>query len=152
MRSMSVGSFLVDTNVLVYAYDRAEPGKQIRAHEILNNLVLAGAGVLTTQVLGEFFWVMTRKLRQTFTARQAFDRVEKYLESWRVLAVTPEILLEAGRGAAEFNMPFYDAQIWASAKLNQIPMVLSEDFSNGSRIEGVRFLNPFATSIPIIEG
>jgi len=145
---MSVGSFLVDTNVLVYAYDRTEPRKQIRAHEVLDNLALAGTGVLTTQVLGEFFWVVTRKLRQTFTARQAFDRVKKYLESWRVLAVTPEILLEAGRGATEFNMPFYDAQIWASAKLNQIPIVLSEDFSNGSRIEGVQFLNPFVTPIP----
>jgi predicted nucleic acid-binding protein len=145
---MSGGSFLVDTNVLVYAYDRTEPRKQIRAHEVLNNLVLAGTGVLTTQVLGEFFWVVTRKLRQTFTLRQAFERVEKYLESWRVLAVTPEILLEAARGAAEFNMPYYDAQIWASAKLNQIPIVLSEDFSNGRRIEGVQFLNPFVTPIP----
>src|SRR6266568_7707522 len=106
--SMGGDSFLVDTNVLVYAYDRAAPKKQVRAYEVLNRLVTDGVGVLSTQVLGEFFWVVTRKLKERLTAREALTRVERYIESWRVLAVTPEIVLESGRGAAEFNMPFYD--------------------------------------------
>lgn len=145
---MSGANFLVDTNVLVYAYDRAEPKKQIRAHGVLDWLVAAEAGVLSTQVLGEFFWVVTRKLKERLTVREARARVEKYVESWRVVAVTPEIVLESARGAAEFNMPFYDAQIWETAKLNQIPMVLSEDFSDGARIASVQFLNPFVAPIP----
>jgi predicted nucleic acid-binding protein len=43
-----------------------------------------------------------------------------------------------------YQLSYYDAQIWAVARLNRIPLVLSEDFSDGSVIEGVRFANPFA--------
>jgi predicted nucleic acid-binding protein len=145
---MSAASFLVDTNVLVYAYDRAEPAKQVRAHQILDWLVCVEAGALSTQVLAEFFWIVTRKLKEQLTVREARTRVEKYVQSWRVMSVTSEILLESARGAVEFKMPYYDAQIWATAKLNQVPVVLSEDFSHGSRIEGVEFHDPFVSPIP----
>ena len=45
----------------------------------------------------------------------------------------------------------YDAQIWAVAKLNQAPVVFSEDFSDGQVIEGVRFVNPFARDFQVEE-
>jgi predicted nucleic acid-binding protein len=45
-------------------------------------------------------------------------------------------------------LPYWDAQVWATAKLNQIPRVLSEDFQHQGRIEGVEFLNPFMAKIP----
>jgi predicted nucleic acid-binding protein len=45
-------------------------------------------------------------------------------------------------------MPFWDAQIWATAKLNQIPQVLSEDFQHGRAVEGVEFVNPFKVELP----
>ena len=54
------------------------------------------------------------------------------------------IVLEAARGVLDHNMSYYDAQVWASARLNQIPIIFSEDFNDGSVIEGVRFVNPFA--------
>jgi predicted nucleic acid-binding protein len=54
------------------------------------------------------------------------------------------IVLEAARGVRDHQLSYYDAQIWASARLNQIPVIFSEDFSNGSVIEGVQFMNPLA--------
>jgi predicted nucleic acid-binding protein len=48
-------------------------------------------------------------------------------------------------------MSFWDAQIWAAARLNQIPIIFSEDFNAGSAIEGVRFTNPFASGFQIAE-
>lgn len=57
------GSILLDTNVLVYAYDCSEPIKQARAWSVLDPLAALGLGVVTTQVLGEFFVVVTRKLK-----------------------------------------------------------------------------------------
>ena len=51
--------------------------------------------------------------------------------------------LQAVRGVRDHRFSYYDAQIWATALLNQIQVVFSEDF-NPSRIEGVRFVNPFA--------
>lgn len=78
------------------------------------------------------------------TIAQACDRVQNYLLSWQVLDLTGPIVLEAACGVHTYQMAYWDAQIWASARLNQIPIVFSEDFNVGSVIEGVRFINPLA--------
>ena len=54
------------------------------------------------------------------------------------------IFLEAARGVRDYQFNFWDAQIWAAARLNQVPVVFSEDFNTGQVTEGVRFVNPFA--------
>ncbi len=56
---------------------------------------------------------------------------------------TTGIVLEAARGIVDHAFSYYDAQTWAVAKLNGIPLVHSEDFAYGSEVEGVRFENPF---------
>lgn len=136
-------SYLVDTNVLVYAYDRSEPEKQRKALELLDELVLAGRGVLSVQVLGEFLVAAVRKLAKPLTLQEAYQRVVNYIDSWPVLEITPQIVLEAARGVRDHKLSYWDAQVWATARLNQIANVLSEDFTHGSKIEGVRFSNPF---------
>ncbi|MCC9078555.1 PIN domain-containing protein [Litorilinea aerophila] len=135
---------LVDTNVLVYAYDRAEPEKQRRALEVLDFLAISGAGAISTQVLSEFFVAVTRKIAAPLSVPDAYDRVKNYLQSWTVLDLTGLIVLEAARGVRDHQFSFWDAQIWATARLNQIPVVFSEDFNVGQVTEGVRFVNPFA--------
>jgi len=135
---------LVDTNVLVYAYDRSEPQKQRQALRVLNQLQQTGSGALSTQVLGESFYALTRKIADPLSLEVARERVERYLASWPILSLTPWVVREAVRGATEHRMNYYDAQIWAVARINQLPIVLSEDFSDGSVIDGVRFTNPFA--------
>lgn len=137
-------ALLVDTNVLVYAYDRSEVGKQRRALDVLDRLAMAGTGFLSTQVLAEFYNVVTLKLVSPLTPTQAYQRLEHYVQVWIVLDVTPQVVLEAARGAHEHSFHFRDAQIWAVAKLNGVPAVLSEDFADGAEIEGIRFANPFA--------
>lgn len=59
------------------------------------------------------------------------------------------IVQEAIRGVVEHKFSYWDAQIWATARLNQIPIVLSEDFSHGRFVEGVHFLNPFAPGVEL---
>jgi predicted nucleic acid-binding protein len=61
-----------------------------------------------------------------------------------VVDLTPLIVIEAGRGLRDHQLSFYDAQIWASARLNQVPWIFSEDFRDGAVLEGVRFVNSFA--------
>ena len=135
---------LVDTNVLVYAYDRSEPEKQHRALEVLDRLAVTSVGVISTQVLAEFFVAITRRIAAPLSVAEAYERVENYLQAWDVLDVTGMIVLEATRGVREYRFNFWDAQIWATARLNQIPVVFSEDFNSGQVTEGVRFVNPFA--------
>jgi predicted nucleic acid-binding protein len=78
------------------------------------------------------------------SVEEAYDRLEYYLQKWEVINMSGAIVLEAVRGVREYQFNFWDAQIWAAAKLNQIPIVLTEDFNIGASIEGVRFVNPFA--------
>jgi predicted nucleic acid-binding protein len=58
--------------------------------------------------------------------------------------MTPQIVLEAVQGVRDHQFSFWDAQIWAVARLNQVEAVFSEDFNPGAVIEGVRLVNPFA--------
>jgi predicted nucleic acid-binding protein len=135
---------IVNTNVLLYAYDKSAPVKQPQAVATLDRLVRQGLGVLTSQVLAEFFVNAIRKLEPPLTIEEAYDRVQNYLLSWEVLDLTGAIVLEAVRGTQVYRMSYWDAQIWASARLYQIPVIFSEDFDAGAVIEGVRFVNPFA--------
>ena len=134
---------LVDTNVLVYAYDRAEPDKQGQALKVLDRLALDGIGVLSTQVLSEFFVAVTRKIAAPLSMGEAYGRVKNFLQIWPLFDVTGLVVLEAARGARDHQINFWDAQIWAAARLNQVEVVFSEDFSPDAVIEGVRFVNPF---------
>jgi len=140
-------SFLVDTNVLVYSYDRSEHSKQKRARDVLDWLRSTDRAALSTQILGELFRALSRRLSQPLSPQDAYVQLERQARSWRILTVTPEIVLEAARGAVQYQWAFWDAQVWATAKMNHIPRVLSEDFSPGSRIEGVEFVNPFVGTI-----
>lgn len=143
------GEVLVDTNVLVYAYDRSEPTKQRLALAVLDLLVNTQRGVLTTQVLGELFVTLTRKLTERMTVEQAGERIHHYVLSWPVLDVTRLIVLEAVRGTQLHRLSFWDAQIWATARLNQIPVIFSEDFGADRTLDGIRVVNPFSPAFQL---
>lgn len=138
--------FLVDTNVLVYAYDRAYPLKQRKSLEVLDHLILNKMGCLSTQILAEFFNVVTSKISSPLSQKEAETQVDNFIRSSDVVDVTPLIVIEAIRGVREHGFSYWDSQIWASARLNQIPFVISEDFGR-SFIEGVRYLDPFKTKL-----
>jgi predicted nucleic acid-binding protein len=140
---------LVDTNVLLYAYDRGAPLKQAQAVALLDRLVQGGLVVLSAQVLAEFFANAIHKLDPPLTVQEAYERLQNYLLSCEVLDLTGAVVLEAVRGVQAYQMCYRDAQIWASARLNQIPIILSEDFNAGAVLEGVRFLNPFSGDLDL---
>lgn len=144
--------YLIDTNVLVYAYDRTEPAKQKRALFLLRQIPFSGVGAISTQVLAEFYNAVTRRLKERLTADEAYERLQNFEQSWPIVNVTAPIVVEAARGVQQYRLSFWDALIWATAKLNQIPVILSEDFNVGSTIEGVRFLNPFNDDFELLAG
>lgn len=140
---------LVDTNIFVYLYDRQAPDKQAQALSVLDHLAQEHLGVVSTQVLAEFFWVVTRKLADPLTIKEAIASVNRYLDTWIVLDVTADVIREACRGVQAYQLSYWDAQIWAVANLHQISIVLSEDFQDNQRMEGVRFLNPFTLTFKL---
>lgn len=134
----------LDTNILVYLYDLAEDTKQARALKIVESLVKAKQAVISPQVLAEFFVATTRPARPLLSAKEAYGRIQNLSFACTVVDLTRFITLEAIRGVQDYQFSFWDAQIWAAARLNQIAFVFSEDFSSGSTIEGVHFINPLA--------
>jgi predicted nucleic acid-binding protein len=104
-------SILIDTNVLVYAYDRSEPVKQAQAVRVLDYLSSRYQGVLSTPVLAEFFVSVTREISAPLSIEQAYTSIENYLAAWPVLDMTGPIVLEAVRGVRFYQFRYYDAQI-----------------------------------------
>ncbi len=133
---------LLDTNILVYAYDPRDPIKQRRAIEVLNRVRGARIGVISAQVLSEFYNAATQKLTPPLTAAQAETQLHAFAAQWTVLPVTEAVVLLAARAAQTYQLHFWDAQIWATAYLHGIPLIYSEDFNSGASLEGVRFENP----------
>ncbi len=143
------GRILVDTNVVVYAYDRSESARQAQAMQVLDDLIVSRTGVISAQVLIEFFNAVTRRIAAPLTLEEAHERIRNLIMAWPVLEITPLIVLEAARGASQHQMRIWDAQIWATARLNQIPVIFSEDFSDGAVVEGIRTVNPFVSTFQI---
>lgn len=142
---------LIDTNVLIYAHDRGEPDKQQQAIVVLAHLLARNSGWISVQSLSEFFSISTRGHRPKLTIAQAAQEVEYMARAWHVLDLTPQIVLEAVRGVRVHQMSYWDAQIWATAKLNQIPVVFTEDIQSAEVLEGVPFVNPFAAEFAIAD-
>ena len=142
-------AILLDTNVLVYSFDRSEPEKRAQAMKIIFELQSASLGCLSVQCLSEFVNATTRRKVPILTLAEASVYVDDFLAAFPTFPLTPTIILEALRGAREHSVSYYDAQVWACAHLNQIPVIFSEDFSDGLVMEGVRFANPFAETFEL---
>jgi predicted nucleic acid-binding protein len=146
------GEILLDTNILVYAFDADHPVRREKAERLIGALLEAGMPCVSSQVLGEFFSVVSRRFPAAMDAATAATHVERFAQVFRVYDCGVAVTLEALRGVVRYRMPFYDAQIWAAARLNHVPLILTEDFADGSEIEGVRFANPFAEGFGLSAG
>ncbi len=137
-----MGEVLIDTNILVYAHQPSEAVKYERALRTIETLMQSGLGRLSAQVLGEFLSATTRGRRPILAIPNALRQATLLADALPVFDQTGLIVLEAGRGVREHQLSYFDAQIWATARLNQVPTIFTEDFTNGRRVEGVQFLNP----------
>ena len=140
---------LIDTNVLVYSCDRHNFDKLERALELMASLQEHGSGCIGVQSLAEFFSATTRGRDPLLPVASACSRQAELARMWRVFDLTPAIALEAAAGVRHHRLNYWDAQIWATARLNQVPLVLSEDFQDGQWLEGVRFVNPFSAKFDL---
>ena len=146
-----MATILIDTNVLVYLLDTQDLDKQSKAQAVLGALESTQVGRLSVQCLAEFFSVSTRRLRPPLSPTDALAQIELFQKIWPVFNLTPLVVLEAARGVQAHQLAYYDAQIWAVARLHQVPVLLSEDFRTGQTLEGVTFVNPFADDFQLAD-
>jgi len=138
---MSVRTF-VDANVLIYAHDVDSKSKHATAKNILRELWTARTGVLSMQVLQEFYVNVTRKIRSPLPKDSARLVVTSY-SIW-CMETTPAELSVAFRIEDESRIGFWDALIVAAAVKSGATRLLSEDLNPGQKIAGLRIENPFA--------
>lgn len=132
----------VDTNVLVYAYDRDAGAKHRVAQELLSGLWADHLGTLSTQVLQEFYWTVTRKLSKPLGVHMAREVMATY-RAWPVFRPTVDDVLAATEVEERHQLAFWDALVLLSAERCGASRLVSEDMRDGARIRGVTISNPF---------
>ena len=136
---MSARSFF-DTNILLYTDSSDAPAKRKRALELLGEHRLARTGVVSLQVLQEYFVAATRKLGvEMVVARR---KVELFA-NFHLVVLDVEDVLAAIDLHRLHQVSFWDALILRAAKQGGCPEVYSEDLQHGRTIDGVRIVNPF---------
>ena len=137
---MSVRSFL-DTNVLVYTDDKQAPAKQRRALELVAEHRGAGTGVVSLQVLQEYFVAVTRKLG---VATDVARRKVELLAEFDVAAPEVPDILAAIDLYRLHNLSFWDALILRCAQQAGCRVLFSENFQERREFDGLRVVNPFS--------
>lgn len=132
----------VDTNILVYAEDRDAGRKHTVARDLIKDLWHSGEGVLSIQVLQEFYVNVTRKVPHPLSPGDALSIVEQYL-SWRVVENTGDLLLAGIRLASMLKVSFWDALMIQAARMSRCDRLLTEDLNHGQRIGDLVIINPF---------
>ncbi len=131
----------IDTNVLIYAHDIDANAKHKIAKEVLQELWSERTGVLSTQVLQEFYVNVTRMIPSPLSKDLARLVVSSYA-IW-CLETTPTEILATFRIEDESRIGFWDALIISSAAKLGATRILSEDLNAGQRIAGILVVNPF---------
>jgi predicted nucleic acid-binding protein len=134
----------VDTNVLVYAHDIDAGPKRAIADLLLRDLWNAGLGVLSMQVLQEFYVNVTKKIAAPLSREMARQVVNVYA-AW-CIETTPAEISAAFRIEDESRLGFWDSLIVAAAAKAGAVRILSEDLNPQQMIAGVRVENPFPSN------
>ena len=132
----------LDTNVLVYAYDTHEPEKQARAQSVLRESIEAETGVLSAQVLGEFFTVVTRRIANPLSVGEA-EEVMGLVSVLPVVEVDLRLVRRAISIHRRYDIAYWDALIVAAAERVGCGQIISEDLNAGQAYEGIVVVNPF---------
>ena len=138
---MSVERCFLDTNVLIYLFDDDAPGKKARAQALLDEE--KDRIVLSTQVLGEFYVNVTRKLEAPLPPDAAAQAVEEF-SRLEVQSVTAELALAAVRRSRSSLLSYWDSLIVETARKAGAKILFTEDLQHGQEIDDLRIVNPFA--------
>jgi predicted nucleic acid-binding protein len=137
------GRFFLDTNIFVYSFDQSSSAKAKLATSLIESAVTTRKGIISYQVIQEFFRVALMKFARPMSTSEA----EQYLTTvfrplWSVQP-SPSLFMEAMRIAGNFRIGWYDSLIVAAALEGKCALLYSEDLQHDQEIGGLRIANPF---------
>jgi len=133
----------VDTNILIYAHDIDSGSKHDAAVKIITDLWEKANGILSNQVLQEFYIVITRKIPKPTSLSEARSIIRNYLK-WQIEENNSNSILRASEIQEKYNISFWDALIIAAAQQAGATKIITEDMNSGQTIESILIENPFS--------
>lgn len=145
-KRMNGDKYFVDTNVLLYAYDKSDTVKRAQAKSWLALLWVNANCAVSWQVLQEFY---SNAVRKFSVPPEAARNLVRFLAEWNLPDVTITLVERAWHWTDEAQLSFWDGMIVAAAERAECRFLLSEDFQAGRKFNSVTVVNPFETSPPV---
>jgi predicted nucleic acid-binding protein len=133
--------YFVDTNILMYAHDRAAGVKHERARRLVERLWISGQGVLSTQVLQELCINLRRKIVRPLPVEEVRRLLQDYL-SWEIVTNTPSSVIQALEIEVRYKTSFWDALVLQAAEVAGAVVLYSEDLAAGQKYGPIQVVNP----------
>ena len=137
------GRFFLDTNIFVYSFDRNSPAKSRRATQLIRGAVAMRKGIISYQVVQEFFNVALRRFSPPMTAMDAEQYLSTVFRPLLTVHSSQDLYANAFRLADRYHLPWYDSVIVAAAIEGKCGVLYSEDFQHGQKFGDLKIENPF---------
>ena len=142
MNFMQDDKIFIDTNIIIYAFDVTAGKKHEIAKKILVDLWDSGRGIISTQVLQEFYVNAVQKIPRPISKDQAKEIICDFLR-WQIVINTGNSIVGAIDISSRYGFSFWDALIIEAALSGNADLLLSEDLQDGQNINGLIIQNPF---------
>jgi len=134
-----MSKIFIDTNILVYTCDNFEKEKQKKCRSLLKTIALDYIGVISTQVLQEFYVSCVKKLKiEPLVTKEILISYERF----EVVQITQEVIKEAIDCSVLNKISFWDSLIVSAAQYAKCSEIWSEDMNDGQIIRGIKIINP----------
>ncbi len=140
---MSDGSYFIDTNVLVYANDSADVKKQATAIRLVTGGIRSGRGVISSQVLSEFWVTVTQKIQVPLDREKAENELENF-RAMRIISIDYDTVRAAVHLQKRHQLSYWDALILSTAQIAGCRCIYSEDLNQGHKYGDLVIVDPFS--------
>jgi predicted nucleic acid-binding protein len=140
-RTYTMSKVFIDTNILVYCMDEFDKKKQATCRAVLKSLTNDMQGVISTQVMQEFYVATTAKLGAD---PLLIKDILHSLQQFEIVVINPEIICDAVDCSILNRISFWDSLIVVAAQSACCEKIWTEDLNNGQMIRGVKTENPMA--------
>ncbi len=137
------GRAFLDTNVFIYSFDEGAPLKAQRAKKLIREAVTARNGVVSYQVVQEFFNFAFRRITPPMTAPDAEQYLNEVFRPLLAIHSSPSLYTEALHLHSRYKLAWYDSLVVAAATEARCEILYSEDLQNGQKFGSLQVRNPF---------
>ncbi len=136
--------FFLDTNVFVYSFDPTAAAKNRRATQLIREAVSTRKGIVSYQVVQEFFNLALRRFADPMSLAEAEQYLSVVFRPLLAVQSSPALISEALRLTGRYRLSWYDSLIVAAALESGCEVLYSEDLQHGQRFGQLKVENPFA--------